>query len=228
MASTLTTLLGVAVAVLLAWQLARNLQRAARRRREAPDRLFARIMPLIENAHYEDLTKAGYPQLTGSYRNLPVRIHPVIDTLATRKLPALWLLVTLPEPLPLRATFDLMMRPAGPTTFSNFDHLPFAIRPTADLPEQAVVRTDDPDHLLPLHVVAPHLDVFDQPRAKEMLLTPKGARLVWHLAEADRVRYGVFRQAEFGDIVLDPDLIIALLDRLIALRQSILKWSSAQ
>lgn len=225
MLQSITVILGIAVAVAVTLRLGVNFLNAARKRRDAPDIFFAKVKPLIEGARYEGQELAFYPQLVGRYRDLPVRLHPVIDTLAIRKLPSLWLLATIPEPLPLSATFDLMMRSAGPTTFSNFDHLPATLDSIPDLPLHAVVRTDDPDHVLPHHVVAPHLGIFQDPRAKELLITPKGVRLVWQLAEADRARYGVFRQAEFGEIELDPLLVRDMLDRLIALRQSILQWS---
>lgn len=225
MFETLTTLLGIAAAVGLAIHLAIKLRKTAHKRAAAPDIFFAKVKPLIENARYEGEGGVGYPQLVGRYRGLPVRLHPVIDTLAIRKLPSLWLLATIPEPLPIRATFDLMMRPAGPTTFSNFDHLPMTLDSLPDLPPYAVVRTDDPQHVPPHHVVAPHLDIFSDPRAKELLVTPKGLRFVWQAAEADRARYGVFRQAEFGVVELDPELVRDLLDRLIALRKSILDWA---
>lgn len=225
MLQSITVILGIAVAVAVTLRLGMNFLNAARKRRDAPDIFFAKVKPLIEGARYEGQELAFYPQLVGRYRDLPVRLHPVIDTLAIRKLPSLWLLATIPEPLPLSATFDLMMRSAGPTTFSNFDHLPATLDSIPDLPLHAVVRTDDPDHVLPHHVVAPHLGIFQDPRAKELLITPKGVRLVWQLAEADRARYGVFRQAEFGEIELDPLLVRDMLDRLIALRQSILQWS---
>jgi hypothetical protein len=225
MFETVTTILGIAVAIGLAIRFALRFRQDIHRRANAPDAFFAKVKPLIENARYEGEGAVGYPQLVGRYRDLPVRLHPVIDTLAIRKLPALWLLATIPTPLPLRATFDLMMRPAGPTTFSNFDHLPVTLERAPDLPLHAMVRTDDPQHVLPHHVVAPHLDVFDAPWAKELLITPKGLRFVWQVAEADRARYGVFRQAEFGEVVLDLELVRDLLDRLIALRKAVLDWT---
>jgi len=225
MFENVTIILGIAVGIALVVRLGMKFLNVARKRQGAPDVFFAKVKPLIEGARYEGEELAGYPQLVGRYRGLPVRLHPVIDTLAIRKLPSLWLLATIPEPLPLKATFDLMMRPAGPTTFSNFDHLPVTLDSLPDLPLHAVLRTDDPDHVLPHHVVAPHLDIFQDARAKELLITPKGVRLVWQLAEADRVRYGVFRQAEFGVVELDPVLTRDLLDRLIAVRQSLLQWS---
>lgn len=225
MFETITTLLGIAAALGLAAHLAVKFRKEARKRADAPDAFFAKVKPLIDDARYEGEGAVGYPQLVGRYRDLPVRLHPLIDTLAIRKLPSLWLLATIPEPLPLKATFDLMMRPAGPTTFSNFDHLPVTLDALPDLPLHAVVRTDDPGHVLPYHLVAPHLDIFGDLRAKELLITPKGLRFVWQVAEADRARYGVFRQAEFGTTELDPQLVGSLLDRLIALRESILDWA---
>lgn len=226
MLETLITILGIAAAIGLAIRLVAKFREESAKRSDAPDVFFAKAKLLIEGARYEIDGAAGYPQLVGYYRDLPVRLHPVIDTLAIRKLPSLWLLATVPEALPLKATFDLMMRPAGPTTFSNFDHLPVTLERAPDLPLHAIVRTDDPEHVLPHHVVAPHLDIFADPRAKELLITPKGLRFVWQVAEADRARYGVFRQAEFGAVELDPQLVQSLLDRLIALRRSILQWAS--
>lgn len=226
MTQTIITILGFAVAIGLAIRFAMKFMTAARKRRQAPDDFFARVKPLIEDARYEGEGIGGYPQLVGKYHGLGVRLHPVVDTLAVRKLPSLWLLASIAEPLPLRATYDLMMRPAGATTFSNFDLLPVTLDHPPDAPPDAVIRTDDPEHVLPHHVVAAHLDLFRERQAKELLITPKGCRLVWQLAEADRARYGVFRQAEFGEIVLDPDLVRDLLDHLIAIRKSILEWAT--
>ena len=119
----------------------------------------------------------------------------------------------------------LMMRPNAATTFSNFDLLPVTMQLPAGFPRDAILRTDDPDRILPAHIVAPHLDVFEDLRAKELLITPNGVRLVWLLAEANRARYGVLRDADFGDIDLDPALLLDLLDRLVALRSDILSFS---
>lgn len=148
-------------------------------------------------------------------------MHPVIDTLAARRLPALWLLVTLQDNLPVTARFDLMMRPNAATTFSNFDLLPATVELPPEFPEEAVLRTDDPEHLLPTRLVSSHLDLFKDARAKELLITPNGVRFVWLLAEANRARYAALRDANFGEIDLDPDILRNLLDRLVALRHAI-------
>jgi hypothetical protein len=194
-------------------------------RRRDPQRFFARAVALLEDTELQATGTLGYPRLVGRYRELPVQIHPVIDTLPVRRLPALWLLVTLQSALPVAARFDLMMRPTAPTTFSNFDLLPVTMQLPSGFPIGAVLRTDDPQHILPAHLVEPHLDVFADVHAKELLITENGARLVWLLAEANRARYGVLRDADFGDIDLDPALLLDLLDRLVALRRDILEAS---
>jgi hypothetical protein len=218
------TIAGIVVAALLLAALARQFLNARERRRQEPQRFFAPVQGLLEQERMEETGSVGYPKLLGRYRGFPVQVLPVVDTLATRRLPALWLLVTMQDALPIQGKFDLMMRPGGATTFSNFDLLPVTIERPPGFPEEAVLRTDNYHQHIPTHVVEPHLDLFNDRRAKELLVTPNGLRIVWLLAEADRARYGVFRQAEFGDVDLDPNLLRLLLDRLIALRQSILDW----
>jgi hypothetical protein len=219
-----TTLAGIAVATGFSVLLVRQLLAASARKRQAPDIIFGEARAALDDARVEPGPTIGSYRLTGFYRGLPVQVQTVVDTLNVRKLPSLWLMATIPEPLPLTATFDLMMRPSGPTTFSNFDDLPVTMERPPDFPEHAVLRTDDPAHVLPAYVVTPHLAPFFGPMAKELLITPKGIRMVVQMAEADRARYGVFRQAEFGEAALEAALLRDLLDRLIAVRTAILDW----
>jgi hypothetical protein len=210
--------------VALLW---RRFRRERARREAIPKRLFGRVRALLEDATLEPTATAGYPRLRGTFGGVPVQVLPVVDTLALRRLPALWMLVTVQAPLPVRAKLDLMMRPAGPTTFSNFDLLPHTLRAPPGFPEAGVLRTDDADRAPPAAWLEGHLDVFEQSRAKELLVTPQGLRLVWLLAEGDRARYGVFRQAEFGDVEVDPSVLRDLLHRLLRLRDAIVARSEA-
>ena len=59
-----------------------------------------------------------------------------------RKLPPLWLVVSITETVAVPGIFDMMMRPGSPTTFSNFDHLTTRCRPLPGFPAEAVLRTD--------------------------------------------------------------------------------------
>ena len=218
------TILGSLLAIALAALLLRQIMRAARRRRAEPERLFSGAGTVLENPSISPVSTAGVHQLTGRYKGHDVQVKLIADTLAVRKLPTLWLMVTLPGPVPVSATLDLMMRPTGPTSFSNFDLLPFTVQAPPGFPEHAVIRSDDPARMLPPAVIAGHLAPFHGPRGKELLITPKGLRMVMLMAEADRARYGVFRQADFGETVLDHGQLTDGLETLIALREAIENW----
>jgi hypothetical protein len=222
-----STLLGSAVATALAALLVWQFLRARRRRDALRLGLYARVVGLLSDARFEEDGSIGYPKYCGHYRGFPVQVLAVVDTLPVRRLPALWLLVTLQNPLPLQARFDLMMRPNGPTTFSNFDSLQHIVAHQQGLPESAVLRTDNPERMIPASVIAPHTGIFSDPRAKELLITSNGLRFVWLLAEASRARYGVFRQADFDVADIDPGVLVDLLDRLIDIRTSVLEWTTS-
>jgi hypothetical protein len=131
------------------------------------------------------------------------------------------LMITLPERQRVTATIDLMMRPQGPSTFSKFDFLPHTLASPSDFPKDAVIRSDSQSVTLPVRSLHPLLNWFHNNRGKEILISPKGLRMVMQAAEADKARYGVFREANFGGHSLPAataqhamDLLLALSDDL--------------
>lgn len=220
------TLLGLVALATLGARLVYVFRRKQRQKAESAQFVFADILGIVEEPVFEQRGADEFPRLSGTYRGFPVQIYPLVDTLATRRLPALWLMVTLQGNLPVKAHFDLMMRPAGPSTFSNFDHLPHTLGNQEGFPEHAVIRTDNTGDVLPTSLIEPHLEPFFGPRAKELLITPNGLRIVWLLAEAERARYGVLRQAEFGTVQIEGQVARDILDRLIAIRKDIVDWGT--
>jgi len=183
--------------------------------------LFRDVLPLLADPHIEAGKTIGSWTLTGQFQNHFFQIQTVIDILATRKLPSLWLMITLPEPQPVAAIFDLMMRPSGPTTFSNFDFLTSTVRTPPQFPTHAVIRTDNPLKLVAAERVLPFLDIFHGSQGKELLISPKGLRIVVQAAEADRSRYVVLREAEFGATVIDAELTTRCMQTLLELHASL-------
>lgn len=208
------TALGILLFALVAWHLVRMFQRSREMTAERQSLLFSTVKEQLENSAVRQLPAPDHPVLEGQFRGLPVQLRPVVDTLAVRKLPSLWLQVTIPIPTDVGGTFDFMMRPAGPTSFSNFDHLPHIAAAPTGWPEEGLLRSDAPHDMPPPSAVAPALPLFANPRMKEFLVSPRGVRMVIQIAEANRAQYGVFRQAEFGDIVINADLIEAVLNRM--------------
>jgi hypothetical protein len=223
MAADTKTILGLLLAAALAWLFWRYIQKRKQAQADLPAQLFADILPLLDHAELKPGEAIGTWQITGSYRGNAFQLKAITDTLAVRKLPSLWLMVTLPGQQPIAVTIDLMMRPQGPTTFSNFDFLPHTLRTPRGFPEDAVIRSDRPDAIIPEDAMRPHLSWLQGNRGKELLLSSKGLRMVLQAAEADRARYGVFREANFGERAISATLAQKAMDTLLAISDELRK-----
>jgi len=215
--------LAAAFAALGLW-LGQRLVRESRARRVARAGFFDAVKPLFDSAEVQ-LQPTGFPRMTGRINGLAFDLQAVPDTLTFRKLPALWLLVSLPEPMPVGATLDVMARPSGLEPFSRFADLPQTLPRPACLPESVVVRSDDAALVPPERLIARLASVFANARIKEFVISPKGLRIVFLTEEADRGRYLIFRDAEMGMSPLSPSHVAPLLDTLGSLRQDLHDWS---
>lgn len=207
--------LGLVAATLAAGVTAR-VRSAGRRRAAAQAAYFDACLPLFERAE-KRFDPTGFPRLSGTWQGQPFQLRVLPDTLTFRKLPALWLMVTLPAPMPVSATLDILRRPTGGEIFSDFDRLPAPVAQPPGLPADAGLRSDDPAGLPSESLLAPHLSVLSDDLAKELVISPRGLRLVWLAEQADRGRYLLFRDAEMGQRPLESDVIAPLLARLAAL-----------
>lgn len=207
-----TLAVGAAGCGALAW---RHMKDRTRRRVERAA-FFDDCLSLLEAPR---VTPRGpdFPLLWGRHAGAEVRIEPLVEGVTPRKLPMLLLLVTRVEPLPVRGTFDLMMRALGVEFYSPWNDLPGRL-PTPDgWPEAASLRCSHPAALPPLPLIERHLEPFRGPRGKELLITPRGLRLVLHLADAQRGSFLLLRQATFDLRRLPPEILADALRRTAAL-----------
>lgn len=218
--------LGLVLALLGLW-LGYRLITESRIRTASRAAYFDALKPLFDGGETR-LQPTGFPRMTGRKDGLAFDLQAIPDTLTFRKLPALWVMVTLPEPLPLAATVDLMARPSGNEPFTRFSSLPNSLPALSDLPTEVAIRCDGgPDQPL-AELLARHADLFDDPKVKELVVSPKGLRIVILAEEADRGRFLIFREAEMGRTPLSPHRIAPLLDRLSALRKDVLALTKDQ
>lgn len=212
-------LLAAALGVLVLWLAWTTLQ-AHRSRQIARAGYFDAVKPLFDSTTTR-IEPTGFPRMTARQGDLAFDLQVSTDSLTFRKLPALWVLLTLPEPMPVTATLDIMARPAGNEPFSHFSRLPQALPCPASLPDGSGVRSDNASALPPEALLAPHLAIFADPKVKELVISPKGLRLVVLADEAERGRFLIFRDAEVGRSPLPPARLIPLLEALTALRQTL-------
>lgn len=164
----------------------------------------------------------GYPELTGVYRGQRFHIDAVVDTLTFRKLPVLWLRVSLLAPLPGVAMLDILVRARNVEFYSPSANLSHRLEPRPGWPADAMIRAGDTGTMPDLAVLDRHIALFDEPLVKELLITPKGVRIVRLLDQARRAEYLVLRQAEFESPQVTEFLLRDLMDRTIALHQDLI------
>lgn len=206
----------LAIACSVVWLLVRQ----AHTRRLVRAGYFDAVMPLF-SGRIIALAPTGFPRMSGVHNGQLFDLQMVPDTLTYRKLPALWLLITLPSPVPTQATFDLMLRPTGVEPFSHFRQLPQQISTPSGFPTDCSIRTDDPFAMPDANLVARHLAGLDLDTLKEIVISPKGVRMVWLAEQADRTRYLLFRDAEMGQTPLLAARLLPLLHAVLALHADV-------
>lgn len=178
--------------------------------------MFDACLPLFET--YRVTQDAVYfPVLTGRYRGQEVRLEPVADHIVIRKIPSLWLRVSVMGEVPFRGALDFLVRPENVEFYSPYTKLEERVPVPPEWPQFARLRSDDSERMPPLELVSRHMGFFDDPKAKELLITPRGVRLVYQVNQSIRAHYMVLRQTHFENLSLAPELVTSLLDRALAL-----------
>jgi hypothetical protein len=163
----------------------------------------------------------GFPVLTGGYRGYRVKLEPIADYLAFRKIPSLWLQATVYCDNPNRGAFDFLVRPQNVEFWSPAWQMETSLPTPPNWPEFAIARTDDPKDVPSLDKLQPHGVLFEDEKVKELLVTPRGVRIVYQADQAERAYYMVFRQLVFENFRPSPDLVTRLLDRAIAIHEDL-------
>jgi hypothetical protein len=188
--------------------------------------VFAPAYPLFESYRVTQ-DSVDFPELRGRYRRHDFHIDALVDMVTFRKLPSLWLRVSLLAPVPYRGTLDIMVRSQNVEFYSPANDLDHAIQPPAGWPAGTIVNTDNPDAMPPAALIDPHMSFFAAPKAKEILITPKGVRLVYQTDQGTRAEYLVLRSANFAAPQVTAEVMADLLDRAIALYQDLADRKSA-
>jgi hypothetical protein len=211
----MATALFVAALLVLPALYVRDSVREKRRRGE----WFADVLPLLDSYR---VTQAGqgWPILTGRYHGAEVRLEPVLDDLAWRKLPSLWLKATVLTPNIARGTLGLLVRARGGEFYSPTAEMAHRLPLPKTFPSDALLCSDCVS-TAPVAAVEGQIGAFDDPRTKELVITPKGVRLVYQAAQGERADYLVLRQARFAQAKGDAAMIRSLLDRAIAIAAAV-------
>ncbi len=190
------------------------LARQAAARRTARAGYLDLCRALFDAPPLDAIAPHGFPRFSGRIGGVLHDVQVVPEALGMRKLPALWLLVSRLQPREA-GVVDVLRRPAGTEPFTRFGQLPCSVVAPAGFPEDCAVRADRPPSMPPPWPALAR--AMDPRRMKELVLDPRGLRLVWLAEEADRGRFLIFRDAELGRTPLDPAVLARMTQALARL-----------
>ncbi len=162
-----------------------------------------------------------FPELRGRYQGYEIVLKLVADNIGYRKIPSLWLLATVKSPVPYKGILDFLVRPQNIEFFSPYIRLEHDLPIPVGWPTHALLRSDDPDQAPPLHLLDDAVALFDEAKMKELLISPRGVRLVCQVDQAKRSEYLVLRSLDFENSSLDPELVCMLLDNIILIHSQL-------
>jgi hypothetical protein len=176
------------------------------------------IEPLFSEAEVTQ-DGIGFPTLTGRYDGERVKLELVVDALALRELPKLWLVVTVLSEIPVAGAVDIVLRPRTSDMISPGARWRYQHAPPAGWPADLRVATREPDPPA-FDLLACALPLLEEPDTKALTLTPRGVRAVQRLASGQIGQFRVTRRAKF-DVELERERMIALLDAVIGIAREI-------
>jgi hypothetical protein len=164
---------------------------------------------LAEPVHGRDRT--GYGRLAGRFQGVPVEIRIIPEALVFRRLPQLWLSVSVHRATGFAGTLDILRRVAGAEFYAPAADLPARYPVPPGWPGETLVRGSRRAGELLLRAGAPIATILAEPRVKEVLLTPRGVRIVSQLCEGERGAYLLLRETRFPITQVDPERLQPLL-----------------
>jgi hypothetical protein len=120
-----------------------------------------------------------------------------------RRLPQLWLSITLLDTLGDVPSLAVLVRPAGYEFYSLTSRLGCTLDTPAALPSEVLIRGSDARADRLLWQLTPYLAAsLSDPRVKEIAVTSKGLRIIVQAGEGRRGEHLLLRQAVFDDAVV--------------------------
>lgn len=177
----------------------------AERRARLLDRVASRL-PQASTTIRPD----GFPALVGRLADgRAVTVELIPDTLVYRRLPELWLIVTIEEADSLGGpSIGGLSRPTGAEFYALVPTLPRLLQMPEGVETSLLLRCSN-DFAGPAaeRLGMAVIRLFDDRAIKEIVSTPRFTRIVRQAAEGDRGTHLLLRQIRFAIVEVPPDLV---------------------
>jgi hypothetical protein len=186
--------LGVAGITALAWLAQREARAAASTRHSILDA----GLNIFDTGNLS-IEPSGFPKIEGKLKGRAYRVALIPDTLTIRRLPQLWLDVTLKRDMPsIRGSVAILIRPSGADYYSLTDRLRDQLRLPRNFPENCLIKGQGAASQTTLDLIAPEVaTLLRDPKIKEVAVSPRGVRIVRQFAQGNRGHHLILRQSVF-------------------------------
>jgi hypothetical protein len=194
-------------------------QHEARKDRAARKDIFNDCHCLLEQFS-ETPGALGFPVLKGNYLGYQAMLATQVDTLTMRKVPPLWLTVTVVGRQTIGASLALLVRPLNTGLHSPVWDWDNSFPIPSGWPQHAIAKYQGaPPSLEVLDDFVPKL--FRDDKVKQLLITPELVTITYLAKQADRGEYLLMRNAVFDGAPLQREAVATLLQAAISLRQQL-------
>ncbi len=162
----------------------------------------------------------GFPKIEGRIDGRSVTLKAIPDSLTTKRLPQLWVCVTLKAQLPIESDVAVLVRPTGAEFFALTHRLRARPSVPPSWPGEAMLRGSRLGAQGLVEVIeAPVAALLADPKVKEVAVTRRGLRIVYQMDQGKRGEYLLLRQCVFADSELPPATLASLLEHLMAIEE---------
>ena len=194
--------------------------RVASRRLQAERLALVQDLRAILKSPTTAIGRNGFAAVRGRFGSRAVKLEPHLDSMAVRKLPVLWLFVTVEARHAPGAILSAMMRPSGLEYWSPAAELVCTGRAEVGSPDRLVVKSNGVGTAQLIRVIEEHRDFFEVGNGKEILIGNGQVRLVALVEEADRSRYLVYRDARLSGRPIAASMARELIERASAIAEA--------
>lgn len=163
----------------------------------------------------------NFPRLTGEWHGHATDVQLIPDNMTIRRLPQLWLSISWQAPVPVDRVFAGLVRYSGYEFYAVTSRLNHRLVPPSGLPSEILIcGKDEASQALLDDMREPLAVIFSDPRVKEVVVAPKGLRIVQQACEGRRGGHLLLRQLIFDDAHVSRDALLQSLNQLQALRET--------
>lgn len=164
--------------------------------------------------------KSGFPNLSGTCDGFNVKLELVPDTIVMRKIPPLWLMVTIKGNKKSQGNLDFIVRPQNSEFYSPGWYWDGVYQVPENWPQHSIAKySGSTASIATLDRFVPAL--FEDIKVKELLVTPEIVRITYMAKQADRGEYLLMREAVFDKQIIDKSSVKGIIEQAILIRKNI-------